>query len=48
MAKIIVKDESIKTINKDGVDYICITNITKLKKSRRQVWRNLCHFRYCI
>ncbi|MCI5782965.1 MAG: KilA-N domain-containing protein, partial [Bacteroidales bacterium] len=31
MSKIIVKDKSIKTINKDGVDYICITDIAKLK-----------------
>ena len=31
MSKIIVKDKSIKTINKAGVDYICITDIAKLK-----------------
>ena len=31
MAKIIVKDQTIKTINKDGIDYICITDIAKKK-----------------
>ena len=31
MAKIIVKDQTIKTINKDGIDYICITDIAKQK-----------------
>ena len=31
MAKIIVKDQPIKTINKDGIDYICITDIAKQK-----------------
>lgn len=31
MAKIIVKDRTIKTINKDGIDYICITDIAKQK-----------------
>lgn len=33
MAKIIVKDRTIKTINKDGIDYICITDIAKQKNS---------------
>lgn len=32
MAKIIVKDRAIKTINKDGIDYICITDIAKTEK----------------
>lgn len=31
MAKIIVKEKIIKTLNKDGVDYICITDIARLK-----------------
>ena len=31
MAKVIVKDQTIKTINKDGIDYICITDIAKQK-----------------
>lgn len=31
MAKLIVKDQTIKTINKDGIDYICITDIAKQK-----------------
>ena len=31
MAKVIVKDRTIKTINKDGIDYICITDIAKQK-----------------
>ena len=31
MAKIIVKDQTIKTINKGGIDYICITDIAKQK-----------------
>jgi len=31
MAKIIVKDQPIKTLNVDGVDYICITDIAKQK-----------------
>lgn len=31
MAKIVVKDQTIKTINKDGIDYICITDIAKQK-----------------
>ena len=31
MAKIIVKDRTIKTVNKDGIDYICITDIAKQK-----------------
>lgn len=33
MAKIVVKDQSIKTINKDGIDYICITDIARQKNS---------------
>lgn len=31
MAKIIVKDQTIKPINKDGIDYFCITDIAKQK-----------------
>ena len=31
MAKLIVKDQNIKTINKDGIDYICITDIARQK-----------------
>ena len=31
MAKIIVKDQSIKTTSQNGVDYICITDIAKQK-----------------
>ncbi len=31
MANITVKDQTIKTINKDGVGYICITDIAKQK-----------------
>ena len=34
MAKIIVKDRTIKTINKDGIDYICITDIAKQKNDK--------------
>lgn len=30
---IIVKDVTIKTISKDGMDYICITDIAKQKNS---------------
>lgn len=33
MAKIIVKDQVIKTINKDGIDYICITDIARQKNA---------------
>lgn len=33
MAKLIVKDNTIKTINKDGVDHICITDIAKQKNN---------------
>ena len=33
MAKIIVKEKVIKTLNKDGVDYICITDIARLKNT---------------
>ena len=31
MVKIIVKDQAIKTLSKDGIDYICITDIARLK-----------------
>ena len=31
MAKIIVRNQTIKTLTKDGVDYICITDIARLK-----------------
>ena len=31
MAKIIVRNQTIKTITKDGVDYICITDIARQK-----------------
>ena len=31
MAKIIVKNQTIKTLAKNGVDYICITDITRQK-----------------
>ena len=33
MAHIIVKDQTIKTINKNGIDYICITDIAKTKNN---------------
>lgn len=33
MAKIVVKDKTIKTITKDGIDYICITDIAKQKNN---------------
>lgn len=33
MAKIVVKDNTIKTITKDGIDYICITDIAKQKNN---------------
>lgn len=33
MAKIIVKNQTIKTLSKDGVDYICITDIARQKNS---------------
>lgn len=33
MAKLIVKDQSIKTLNKNGIDYICITDIAKQKNA---------------
>lgn len=33
MANLIVKDQSIKAINKDGIDYICITDIAKQKNT---------------
>lgn len=31
MAKIIVKDSTIRTLSKDGIDYICITDIARQK-----------------
>lgn len=31
MAKIIVRNQTIKTLTNDGVDYICITDITRQK-----------------
>lgn len=31
MTKIIVKDQTIKTLNRDGIDYICITDIARQK-----------------
>ena len=31
MAKIIVKNQTIKTLSKNGVDYICITDIARQK-----------------
>lgn len=33
MAKIIVKDTSIRTLLKNGIDYICITDIARQKNS---------------
>ncbi len=33
MAKIIVNDQTIKTISKDGIDYICITDIARQKNA---------------
>lgn len=33
MAKIIVKNQTIKTLSKNGVDYICITDIARQKNS---------------
>ena len=33
MGKLIVKDQIIKAINKDGIDYICITDIAKQKNT---------------
>lgn len=33
MTKIIVKDQAIKTLNKDGIDYICITDIARQKNT---------------
>ncbi len=33
MAKLIVKEKVIKTSNKDGIDYICITDIARLKNT---------------
>ena len=31
MAKILVKNQTIKTLSKNGVDYICITDIARQK-----------------
>ena len=33
MAKIIVKNQTIKTLSKNGVDYICITDIARQKNA---------------
>lgn len=33
MAKIIVKNQMIKTLSKNGVDYICITDIARQKNA---------------
>ena len=33
MTKIIVQEQTIKTLNNDGIDYICITDIARLKKT---------------
>ena len=33
MAKIIVKNQTIKTLSKNGVDYICITDIARQKNT---------------
>ncbi len=33
MAKIIVKNQTIKTLAKNGVDYICITDIARQKNA---------------
>ena len=33
MAKIIVRNQTIKTLTKDGVDYICITDIARQKNT---------------
>ena len=33
MAKIIVKDTTIRTMSKNGIDYICITDIARQKNS---------------
>ncbi|MCR5312395.1 MAG: KilA-N domain-containing protein [Bacteroidaceae bacterium] len=31
MAKLIVKEQVVRTLNKDGIDYICITDIARQK-----------------
>ena len=31
MAKIVVKEQAIRTLTKDGIDYICITDIARQK-----------------
>lgn len=31
MAKLFVKDTTIRTLSKDGIDYICITDIARQK-----------------
>lgn len=33
MTKITVQEQSIKTLNKDGIDYICITDIARQKNT---------------
>ena len=33
MAKIIVRNQTKKTLTKDGVDYICITDIARQKNT---------------
>lgn len=33
MAKIVVKDTTIRTMSKNGIDYICITDIARQKNS---------------
>ena len=33
MTKIIVQEQTIKTLNNDGIDYICITDIARLKNT---------------
>ena len=33
MSKIIVKDTTIRTMSKNGIDYICITDIARQKNS---------------
>ena len=33
MTKITVQEQSIKTLNNDGIDYICITDIARLKNT---------------
>ena len=33
MTKIIVQEQTIKTLNNDGIDYICITDIARQKNT---------------